>query len=100
MKSLECCKEIKFESSVTSLKFYGGFRNQNYLISVGLESGAICIVELKSCDGVIEVVSNEVLRDQDSHVESVKSLDWKPVNDEGLYLASCSEDHSVRVFKL
>lgn len=100
MKTFECCKEIKFESSVTSLKFYNEFRKQNYLISVGLESGLICILELKVNGGEIEVVSNQMLPDQDTHVESVKSLDWKPANDEGIYLASCSEDHSVRIFKL
>ena len=86
-----------------------GTANEGHLIAFGAENGSIVIVSLNadndiiSDDNALGTVRYNVLATvptQFAHGATVKRLRWKP-NPSGLSfeLASCGDDHTVRVFQ-
>uniref|UniRef100_A0A8C6DDZ3 Elongator complex protein 2 n=1 Tax=Moschus moschiferus TaxID=68415 RepID=A0A8C6DDZ3_MOSMO len=87
--------------------------SQRYVVAVGLECGKICLYSWKKTDQVPEV--NDWIRcvetsQSQSHTLAVKKLRWKNCNgkteqNEGegaawLQLASCGEDHTVKMHRV
>jgi elongator complex protein 2 len=88
---------IKFEHSVTSLAFFTRLVNGKYQCAAGLENGDIIILFFALGETVIV---DKISFDQSiTHSKTVKSLSWNPTP-EGIFLASCSEDHSVKVYQI
>ncbi|KAJ3334109.1 Elongator subunit elp2 [Blyttiomyces sp. JEL0837] len=93
---------IKLDVGVTALDFTT-FDGKSNILAVGLESGQIQIYSLdadgSTSDNIFQVPTDLC------HSSPVKSLAWKPatiatIKDEGAVLASGSEDHSVRLFRV
>lgn len=82
-------------SSVTAVSFAEKSLGEDYLVAVGLESG---IIHLYKFDGK----SFELLRTlshSEAHHACVNKLEFKP-NSDKFELASCGNDHLVRIYEL
>lgn len=83
-------------AGVTAVEF--GAAAAADLLAVGLENGSICLARVDSQGGHSVIVS---LATRETHVNAVRRLRWNAAGSpEPVLLASCSEDHSVRVFSL
>uniref|UniRef100_A0A673TP76 Elongator complex protein 2 n=1 Tax=Suricata suricatta TaxID=37032 RepID=A0A673TP76_SURSU len=86
---------------------------QRYVVAIGLESGKICLYTWKKTDQVPEINDwthcVETSQSQ-SHTLAIKKLCWKNCNGkteqngtegaEWLHLASCGEDHTVKIHRV
>lgn len=96
---------LKFESSVTAVSFYLELLDNKfliltrYLLAAGLESGDIILFKMELEGNSLAILEQHVLSRKNTHSMSVKSLEWRPKSGERI-LASCSEDCSVRIFKI
>ncbi|XP_068849930.1 elongator complex protein 2 isoform X9 [Capricornis sumatraensis] len=87
--------------------------SQRYVVAVGLECGKICLYSWKKTDQVPEI--NDWIRcvetsQSQSHTLAIKKLCWKNCNGkteqnegegaEWLQLASCGEDHTVKIHRV
>jgi elongator complex protein 2 len=101
---------LTFDSGVTACEFVDFSRynnqvvpNQQYIFAVGLESGDIVICRVDEALNTCEIVTRI---DTDlCHVEDVKRLRWRQVHNSNSdtyswQLASCSTDHSIRLFNV
>ncbi|KAL6543797.1 hypothetical protein OROGR_010294 [Orobanche gracilis] len=101
-----------FKSSVTALSWLGVDRRTNLgLLAVGMESGLLELWRLsntKSENSSIAVVPNAALAVRFDpficHVSTVQRLRWekaaKSEDCTSVQLASCGDDHCVRVFQV
>ncbi|XP_076094139.1 elongator complex protein 2-like [Mytilus galloprovincialis] len=72
-----------------------------YLISIGVENGEILLYSWKPSDNQGDWTLITKLDQQLSHHLTVKKLRFRPVLDnKTIQLASCSADHSVKIFKI
>lgn len=83
-------------SSVTALSFaQRALDDSSYLLAVGLESG---IIHLYKFEGkTFELLKS--LNHSEAHHDCVNKLEFRP-NTETLQLASCGNDHVVRIFDI
>lgn len=71
-----------------------------YLLAVGLESGEVVVYKCSTKpDGSLECELWYLLDKKDCHTSAVKRLKWSP-NSDRMMLASCSLDHSVKIFNV
>ncbi|CAI9096128.1 OLC1v1032208C1 [Oldenlandia corymbosa var. corymbosa] len=95
-----------FKSSVTALSWMGISRQRNNgLLAVGMESGLIELWSLSHKSGDAATAACAVQFDPYMcHVSPVHRLKWKTPekskDSSGMQLASCGDDHCVRVFKV
>jgi elongator complex protein 2 len=96
---------VKLAEPVTAVEFiqkvihiYG----HDYMFAVGMENGQIAVMS-----GVVDQQTNQwrvtLLNNIDvsmCHVDTVRRVRWRTVNDNKYQLLSCSTDHSVRVFDI
>jgi elongator complex protein 2 len=84
-----------------------GAGSRVYLAAVGLENGTLCVLRLTWRQAEGELAAAEVWRSSqfEQHGAAVRRLCWRQAaGDEGLeeqqqlLLASCGDDHSVRIF--
>ncbi|KAI8919960.1 WD40-repeat-containing domain protein [Powellomyces hirtus] len=95
---------LKLEESVTAVAFAPDFVQDRYVLALGLEDGSI-LMYTASYDTNLVSFSDPIYVGN-AHVATVKALAWRPRpsqsnTDSGsiyMQLASCSEDHSVRLF--
>ena len=89
---------------VTAVAFSKSFvLPKTYDFAVGLESGSIRIMRFQNDFSFIELLKFD---NHFSHCLTVKRLQWKPMEDGTdrastvAWLASCGQDHQVKVFKI
>ncbi|GMH35495.1 hypothetical protein BSKO_03363 [Bryopsis sp. KO-2023] len=96
---------LKLKSSVTALAFAptGSLIPNGFILAVGIQSGAIQVHLLR----IEEKVSSELMWSSNvslSHGDAVRRIRWQDGEDgrklQGLRMATCSNDHSVRIFEL
>ncbi|KAL0487115.1 elongator complex protein [Acrasis kona] len=105
-KNLNCVCSVTMKEPVTAVEFVpivlAGY-NAEYMYAVGMENGSICVSNLFVTEGSIQSGSLVVINPLLCHVDTVRRLRWRVVNEdeESKYqLLSCSTDHSVRVFDI
>lgn len=85
------------EESVTAVAFAVDFlRTYKYILCVGKQSGCLELYSF-NCDSSKCELMQVLCRDL-SHSLAVKRLQWRPNNEEGFCLASCGDDHMVKMF--
>lgn len=101
-----CSQPLEVEDSATAVSFAPGLVKNKYLIAIGLENGSIILSLFTSSIGW------EILQKFDqtiSHHLNVNRLKFCPVfgeagnrqkNTDVLQLASCSNDHHVKIFNI
>jgi len=103
----EICTELPvFEEAVTAVAFLPEFHPQGYILAVGEESGQISIWESSIKESPIPQKWNLLIKFDKSisHIATVRRLAWrlpaiKSEKETKTYeLASCSTDHSIRIF--
>ncbi|XP_070499116.1 elongator complex protein 2 [Chironomus tepperi] len=97
LKDYASCCTINIPSeSITALCFARSFYKQNnYLLAIGLESG---IIKLYSFNGsACELLSS--LNNSDAHHLTVNKLEFRP-SENKIHLASCGNDHLVRIYEI
>ncbi|XP_067630814.1 elongator complex protein 2 [Eurosta solidaginis] len=104
------CKEI-FTNSVTAVAFSRNSENPgNYQLAIGFSNGDILLQQLQETNAVagllLEVIDATKINLEKAHNSTVKRLQFRPaVNCSENYsagytlLASCGEDHFVKIFK-
>jgi elongator complex protein 2 len=91
---------LKFDEAATACSFAPVERSNQFKLAIGLENGQITLANLK-LDG-----DQLVLEDRkdftEFHASTVNALKWNSIinSDSSLELASCSDDHSVRLYKV
>nr|KAJ3421139.1 Elongator subunit elp2 [Polyrhizophydium stewartii] len=99
-----CVHMLKCNEAVTMIDFCPRMIAGAYVVATGLETGEIILHSVRQ-DGSgawSSSLASVQIAASDLHVLAVKGLAWRPnfePNGE-ICLASCSEDHSVRVFSL
>jgi elongator complex protein 2 len=95
---LNCVAKITFKEPVTAVEFIS---KEEYLFAVGMEDGQISIMRglldnsnSWKVDTVVQIDAHLC------HVETIRRLRWRNVDEKTEQLLSCSTDHSVRVFEL
>nr|CAB3242288.1 elongator complex protein 2-like [Phallusia mammillata] len=80
------------------------FETKSHILAVGLESGQIKIVSICEANNYsfVDMLCFDVNM---SHCLPLKRLKWRPSDkpsesDDTLFLASCSQDHQIKLFKL
>ncbi|XJO78424.1 hypothetical protein BDV3_002867 [Batrachochytrium dendrobatidis] len=94
---------LKFDESVTMIDICPILVANRYLLAVGLETGDIHLRQIwEEPDKKWQSVAHfQDIPKADSHATTIKGLSWRPQTDGTVqYLASCSEDHSVRLFRI
>ena len=95
--SLACKAPMAFDSPVTALAFLP--IDKRMILAVGLDNGKIVIVEW--CHGDSEEWKVLVTLDSDqAHHKTVKRLKVRPGTQDSIYLASCSDDHFVKIHQV
>ncbi|TPX42065.1 hypothetical protein SeLEV6574_g05783 [Synchytrium endobioticum] len=96
------CVTIKCEEAVTSVAFMPGRRLDRYCLAAGLEDGRIILYMLAhESDGKLGMYRVVHLDVDTCHCASVTSIKWAPTpRAPYMYLSSCSEDHSVRLWTI
>ncbi|KAI8052937.1 WD40-repeat-containing domain protein [Syncephalis plumigaleata] len=92
---------LQCEHSVTSIDFAPiptGTTSHSYLLAVGLEDGSILFYQ--STGNIQEWQEIGRVTSSLSHASTVQELLWRRSNDTILQLASCGQDHSVRLFNI
>ena len=76
----------------------------SHILAAGLEDGSIHLYYFSVIDQKrVEVKKHSLLPVEETHSKTVNSLKWRPSSTGSqthLLLASCSEDHSVRLFSI
>lgn len=94
--------KVTCKQPVTAVEFVNKVLHNygyEYMFAVGMEDGEISIMHSKADQGVWKI---ELLVNVDlslCHVETIRRLRWRSVQDE-YQLLSCSTDHSVRLFDI
>ncbi|XP_055920289.1 elongator complex protein 2 [Eupeodes corollae] len=89
--------ELKNES-ITAVAFDDKFRNGeegHYLLALGFESGKIKLCSLNG--GKLKILLN--IEQRDAHHLTVRKLQFRP-KAKGIDLASCGDDHLVRIYRI
>jgi len=96
--SLACSKPMAFDSPVTALAFLPTNCESPRLISVGLESGKIALVQWTPNSEEEEWKTLLLLDCDQAHHGTVKRLKVQPTSsNKNILLASCSTDHFVKL---
>ncbi|KAJ3283623.1 Elongator subunit elp2, partial [Borealophlyctis nickersoniae] len=95
---------LKFDEGVTAVDFvpWDVYKERGgYMLAVGLENGRVIVYKV-TCEGASCSVSKGIeLPSEHSHQGSVKRVKWRPRKEDSegiVMLATCGEDHSVRLF--
>ncbi|TRY73158.1 hypothetical protein TCAL_02201 [Tigriopus californicus] len=94
------CREVQsLQDSITAVAFAPNLEGgQKYVVACGLENGSIMLISFDpKADKEWNVVKH--LGPNDAHHKTVKRLKFARHGD-SIILASCSADHSVKLFKL
>lgn len=98
-KSVEMAVEKTFNEGVTACAFAERKKETNYVLCVGLENGAIHILLLNFDNKTLEIVGR--LQNNLGHSMAVNRLKFKnEAVEKGYELASCGDDHSVRIINI
>jgi elongator complex protein 2 len=91
---------LKFDEAATACSFAPIKEENRFNLAVGLENGQISLVNLKL--GGDQLLIEDQKNFTDLHASTVNALKWssKINSDLSLELASCSDDHSVRLYKV
>jgi elongator complex protein 2 len=74
---------------------------QHTILAIGMESGLIELWTIPLDGEEITPVLAHSIPVQDCHIDVVKKIAWRPMNNDGDFtFASCSSDNGVRIFKL
>ncbi|XP_065174313.1 elongator complex protein 2 [Atheta coriaria] len=88
------------KESITALAFAHGLLAGDYLMAVGLDSGVICLHKW-NVEGFTQIAN---IDHGIGHCLTVKRLTFRPrtkhSTEDTVQLASCSSDHSVRIFDI
>jgi WD40 repeat protein len=99
LKKWNCITTIKVKEAATALSFSRMDGHTRQYLAVGLETGDILIYSNKR-----ETPSHwtpcMTLDPKFRHVGHVHRLAWRPGDENGLQLASCSEDGTLRLFSI
>lgn len=90
--------ELKKDDSVTALAFAHDWHRKEhgkYLIALGLENGLVHLYTFGN-----EWTHLETIERSYAHTMTVKKLAFRPVDGDKKLLASCGEDHLLRVYAL
>lgn len=98
-------KSIKLGVSVTAVAFAPTLPDQAPVLAVGFESGGVCLLHVSGGSGWKLLTA---FPDSICHCSTVRRLAWtrrakkasSSTSSSDLLLASCSTDHSVRVFRV
>jgi elongator complex protein 2 len=98
--ALACKKPLVLEDSVTAVAFAPLGSGAHYVLAAGQEDGRVLVIfwdPAKDEDGEWGIMHSERV-----HHKTVKKLSFRPRPHNGgdLVLASCSSDHSVKLFKV
>eukprot|EP01130_Rhizamoeba_saxonica_P017342 TRINITY_DN8379_c0_g1_i1.p1 TRINITY_DN8379_c0_g1~~TRINITY_DN8379_c0_g1_i1.p1 ORF type:complete len:810 (-),score=215.16 TRINITY_DN8379_c0_g1_i1:48-2477(-) len=87
--------KITFKQAATAVAWAPVGAEDGYILAIGLENGSIKLYKYidSNCEEWITINTN------DAHADTVKRLKWRTI-DGRLQLASCSLDHSIRVFNI
>eukprot|EP00761_Pharyngomonas_kirbyi_P001902 gb/GECH01001906.1/.p1 GENE.gb/GECH01001906.1/~~gb/GECH01001906.1/.p1 ORF type:complete len:809 (+),score=191.80 gb/GECH01001906.1/:1-2427(+) len=89
---------LKFKQPVTAVQF-GPIINSKYTLAIGLENGEISIWTASTDHSELSFSHVHDIAHNDSHMSTVRRLRWQHnTENQELLLASCSTDHSVRLF--
>lgn len=98
IESLKLFAELLLPEGVNAVSFADKLCLDGYLISVGLEKGKILFAFLKE-NGEIKICDE--IHKQISHGLDVTRIKFRKVQKNNLFqLASCGEDHTVRIYEL
>lgn len=91
-----------FSDSVTAVAFapliFGSVQD-SYILAVALESGQIFLYSASIRQENLEWTRTYTVQPRDCHAGAVNRLRWHSLNNQ-LLLASCGNDHSVRIFSM
>ena len=90
---------MKFEESVTCCDFAPMKGNGKYTLAIGFANGDIKIIQIKNELDQFELITQLELSKEKCHAGSIKRLKWRRGEfcQENQFLASCSEDHSLKI---
>ncbi|KND04539.1 Elongator subunit ELP2 [Spizellomyces punctatus DAOM BR117] len=101
---------LKFGEGVTAVDFAPRLIANSYILAAGLEDGRIQVFQLSLEDNNASWTESVSIPLDDCHAGPVKSVAWRTrriqaderssTSTEVLQLATCSEDHSVRLFSV
>jgi elongator complex protein 2 len=93
MNDANCIATITCESSVTAMDF---IPNSTNILAVGLEQGQLQFYQLQASHWqLIGQIPSPL-----AHAASVQSIQWRPTHTSDYQLATCSQDHSLRIFTI
>eukprot|EP01125_Pyxidicula_operculata_P019929 TRINITY_DN725_c1_g2_i1.p1 TRINITY_DN725_c1_g2~~TRINITY_DN725_c1_g2_i1.p1 ORF type:complete len:903 (-),score=225.84 TRINITY_DN725_c1_g2_i1:8-2644(-) len=103
--SIKALAALQFKSSVTAVSFAPVPVDKGYLCAIGLEDGSISLWYSPVINqGKLEWKNYLNLDKKHCHVNKVKKLCWRKQSSSSpsdeLQLASCSVDHSIRIFTI
>lgn len=100
--SWDAVKTIKFEEAVTAVDFAPVLLgNGKYVLAVGLETGDIIVKH--SEDGGLNWNTIATSTKEIAHNGSINAMKWRRKESDGqrvLQLATCGDDHSVRIYSV
>ena len=104
---LACSEPIVLESAVTAIAFsklpHENTEDKQYVIAAGLETGKIVLILWNPNVNTTQWKILKILSPSEAHHKAVKRLKFRPVDSltkNVHYLASCGEDHIVKLFTL
>uniref|UniRef100_A0A7S4NR91 Elongator complex protein 2 n=1 Tax=Guillardia theta TaxID=55529 RepID=A0A7S4NR91_GUITH len=88
----------KFDSAVTALDWAPYSVSERSCIAIGTEEGEVSVWTSDPVNKEWEKLTS--LQGEFAHAGAVHALRWRPTNATSVQLATCGEDHSVRVHEL
>ncbi|ORY39773.1 WD40 repeat-like protein [Neocallimastix californiae] len=92
---------LKLKESITAVQFLD-INASYYVLALGLESGKINIMKCEKNDLKLNGstwTEFAIINENDMHVASVKSIEWRKTQDNKLSFVTCSTDGSIRIFE-
>lgn len=98
---MACSEPLCLSESITAVAFGPKMADGAFLLAAGLETGAIVFISWSSLkNGASQWKIIKTLDSKESHHKAVKKLRFCPIDGPNLLLASCSEDHFVKLFSV
>ncbi|KAG4083001.1 hypothetical protein H8356DRAFT_1345407, partial [Neocallimastix lanati (nom. inval.)] len=92
---------LKLKESITAVQFLD-INASYYVLALGLESGKINIMKCEKNDLKLNGstwTEFAIINENDMHVASVKSIEWRKTQDNKLSFVTCSTDGSLEFLK-
>lgn len=92
---------LKLKESITAVQFLN-IDAPYYVLAIGLESGKISILKCGKDDLKLNGstwTEFGTIDENDMHVATVKSIEWRATQDNRLSFVTCSTDGSIRIFE-